>query len=354
MTSPDLPAWFTRAIAAPYTEHVASEGACPIHYLRWGSGGDTSAPAKPPVLLIHGGGAHAHWWGFLAPLLTDRYDVLALDLSGHGDSGRRDRYPREVWAGDVLAVIDHAKLSQRPVIVGHSMGGFVSMVTAALHGERLAGAILVDSPVRPPRPTDVEPTPAEPSESGDKQRAGWSFQRMAPYPDFESAVSRFRLLPEQPAPYAFLLDYVASTSVRKDDDGYTWKFDPRVFEKASRSSLRDYFVSARCRLAVVRGSESTVLPKDIAEYMVGLLPGRVPLVEVPEAHHHLMFDQPLPFLVAIRTLLADWQCSLPILKASVGEAPTASSILTALVGEAPTASSILTASVGEAPTSFLP
>ncbi len=297
--SEDVPAWFSRAIARPYTQHVVPAGPCAIHYVRWGGG-----EGKQGVVLIHGGGAHAFWWGFLGPMLADRFDVVALDLSGHGDSGRRESYPREVWAEDTLRVIEHAGFPSRPFLVGHSMGGFVSIVAAALHGDRLAGAVLVDSPIRPPRPSDAAP----PEPSG----GGWSFQRIAPYPDFESAVRRFRPLPDQPTPYPFLVDYVAARSVRRDDDGFTWKFDPRVFETASRTSLRDYFTSARCRLALVRGSESVVLPKEIADYMVGLLPGSVPLVEIPEAHHHLMFDQPLSFLVAIRALLADWECSEPL------------------------------------------
>lgn len=298
------PAWFTRAIGAPFTEHVVLSGTCPVHYVRWGRESAHDVP-KPPVVLVHGGGAHAFWWGFLAPLLADRFEVVALDLSGHGDSGRRDRYPRETWAEDVLAVVADARFTRRPHLVGHSMGGFVSIVAAALHGERLAGAILVDSPVRPRERAPEPPEPPEP------RAGGWSFQKMLPYPDFESAVRRFRLLPEQPTPHSHLLDYVARRSVRQDPEGFVWKFDPRVFEKASRSSLREYFLNAKCRLAIVRGAESAVLPRETADYMVGLLPGRVPLVEIPEAHHHIMFDQPLALLVAVRALLADWECSAP-------------------------------------------
>jgi pimeloyl-ACP methyl ester carboxylesterase len=106
-----------------------------------------------------------------------------------------------------------------------------------------------------------------------------------------------------------LVDYVAEKSVREDSDGFTWKFDPRVFERASSSSLREYFVSTRCRLAIVRGADSVVLPRETAESMAALLPGRVPLIEIPDAHHHVMFDQPLALLVAIRSLLAAWEIS---------------------------------------------
>ena len=55
---------------------------------------------------MHGGAAHAHWWSFLAPQLAKQYYVVAPDLSGHGDSGRRTSYPRELWAREVLAVAE--------------------------------------------------------------------------------------------------------------------------------------------------------------------------------------------------------------------------------------------------------
>src|SRR3972149_2225422 len=51
-----------------------------LHYLESGE------PARPPVLLLHGGSAHAHWGELFAACLVDRYRVLALDLRGHGNS----------------------------------------------------------------------------------------------------------------------------------------------------------------------------------------------------------------------------------------------------------------------------
>ena len=293
-----LPGWFERALAVPFTEHTI-EGPCTIHYVRWGA---VPGRAKPSLLLIHGGAAHAFWWGFLAPILADTHDVVAIDLSGHGDSGRREHYPREVWTEDVLAVIEHARFASRPVLVGHSMGGFVCMAMASLHGDRLAGAIIVDSPVRPPA-TERPPDPP----ANEERASRWAFQNMKPHPDLATVVQRFRPLPEQPATHPFLLDYVARRSVRTESDGgYQWKFDPRVFERTSRSNLRAYLGSATCRLALIRGELSVVLPRDTAEYMVGLCRDPTPLIEIPEGHHHLMFDQPLPLVVAIRALLAGW------------------------------------------------
>ena len=94
----DPPEWFTKALAtAPQERRVDVDGTT-ISYLAWGD------PGPRGLVLVHGGGAHAHWWDHIAPLLALDRRVLALDLSGHGDSGRRDSYTLDAWATEVLAV----------------------------------------------------------------------------------------------------------------------------------------------------------------------------------------------------------------------------------------------------------
>ncbi len=50
---------------------------------------------------------------------------------------------------------------------------------------------------------------------------------------------------------------------------------------------------------------------DIGEYMYELLGRRAPVIEIPEAYHHIMLDQPLLLVTGLRTLLADWDHSVP-------------------------------------------
>ncbi|HVE84657.1 MAG TPA: alpha/beta fold hydrolase, partial [Myxococcales bacterium] len=140
------PSWFTDALRAPRESREVEVEGCRVHYLRWGD------PARPGLLLVHGGGAHAEWWSFLAPLLTRGYHVAALDMSGHGDSGHRPEYPHQLWCREILAVARDAGMAAPPVLVGHSLGGLVSIVTAAQYGDQLAGAVIVDAPVRRPAP----------------------------------------------------------------------------------------------------------------------------------------------------------------------------------------------------------
>ena len=47
-------------------------------------------PSRPKLVLLHGGGANAHWWDHLAPTLAERFHVVALDFRGHGDSDYPD------------------------------------------------------------------------------------------------------------------------------------------------------------------------------------------------------------------------------------------------------------------------
>ena len=287
------PKWFTDALAAPRTEHHVDVERVPIHYVSWGD------PTKPGIVLVHGGAAHAEWWSFLAPQLASQYHVVAPDLSGHGDSGRREEYPRELWAREVIAVANHAGIVGAPMLVGHSLGGFVSIVAASLYGDRLAGAIIVDSPVRAPDPE---------SEEGARGRA---FRNPKTYPDLETAVQHFHLIPPQPCANAYVVDHVARHSLKKTDAGWVWKFDPRVFIKTSLTPMSDYLAMVRCRVAVFRGELSYLVPPEIAEYMYGLLDRNAPIVEIPQAYHHLILDQPLAFIAALRAILADWEHSVP-------------------------------------------
>lgn len=294
------PAWFEQSIAIEPEEGSVVVDGCEIHWLAWGQ------PGAAPLVLVHGGAAHARWWAPHAPMLTAGRRVIAIDLSGHGDSGWRDVYRAEQWAQEVLAVVEDAGGVGRPVIAGHSMGGFVTIVTAAVHGRDLEGAIVLDSPVRRPDPE---------SDEGRGGRRGFVQRRV--YPDREAILGRFKLIPPQPCENDWFLDYIAQHSIREEPDGgYTWKFDPGVFARRE-GSHRPIDFAARlaqvtCRVAVVNGEDSAIVDEDVRSYMSDLLEGSaaaaagVPFVEVPYAHHHLLLDQPLATVTAIRGVLATW------------------------------------------------
>lgn len=289
----DRPGWFERAIAQQGSEGVVPVQGTDVHYLRWGD------PAAAGVVLVHGGAAHARWWDHLGPLIAAHYHVVALDLSGHGDSGRRDRYHPQLWADEVMAVSEHAGVAGPPVLVGHSMGGFVSIVAAARHGDALAGAVIVDSPVRRPDPEVQE------------SRGGRMFRSPKTYPSLEEALGHFHLVPPQPVVTPYVVDHVARHSLREVEHGWTWKFDREVFRDFSDSMFGEYLSQARCRMAVFHAELSHIVDRDITDYMSDLLGHNAPFVEIPQAYHHLILDQPLAFVAALRAMLADWEHTVP-------------------------------------------
>ena len=287
------PNWFTRAIDTPKQDGIVEVEGAGIHFLEWGD------RAKPGIIFVHGGSAHAHWWAHLAPFFTERYHPVAIDMSGHGDSGRRHSYAFDLWAREIMAVREACEMETPPVLVGHSMGGFISIVTAALHGERLRGAVIVDSPVREPDPEREEAV------------RGRAFRNPKTYPDLETAVEHFRLVPTQPRGPDFVMDYVARHSLHQVEDGWTWKFDPNIFARLKPAAIHEFLAGIQTRVALFRGELSHLVTPDVSDYMHEVLGRNAPVVAIPEAYHHLIIDQPLAFVSALRAILADWEHSVP-------------------------------------------
>ena len=72
-----VPGWFIRALETPYENRTVEVCDVPIHYLYWRS--DAAVGEKPGLVFVHGNGAHAHWWTFLAPFFLSDYQVAAID-----------------------------------------------------------------------------------------------------------------------------------------------------------------------------------------------------------------------------------------------------------------------------------
>ena len=98
------PAWFKGAIANTPRRGTVRVDDTDIEVLEWGERG------QPGVLLIHGYTAHADWWSFTAPLLASGRHVVALSLSGMGQSGWRAAYSMTQHARETMAVAEHVGL----------------------------------------------------------------------------------------------------------------------------------------------------------------------------------------------------------------------------------------------------
>ena len=298
---PPSPDWFRAAIGTPYETRFVTVRGARIHYQTW------SSPAKPGLLLVHGNGAHAHWWDFIAPFFAKTYNVVAMTFSGMGESDWRDSYDMETFSEEQIAVCEATGMFAHktpPLIVAHSFGGFVTILTGAIHGEKLAGTVIVDSPVNPPHRKNTRPS-----------------RELRPhriYPDLTSALSRFRLAPPQDCENHYAVDYIARWSLKQvaadgdRDAGWSWKFDPSIWKHFDIGRpASELLQETACRIALVRGEQSVLFPDEVSTYMHQLLDREVPMIAIPEARHHIMLDQPLAFVAAMRALLADWDHSEP-------------------------------------------
>jgi pimeloyl-ACP methyl ester carboxylesterase len=290
----DTPFWYQRALDTPSRDgYVAVDGA-DIHYVTWGEVG------KPGIVLVHGSNAHLEWWRFVAPFLADQFRVVALDSSGNGDSGWRERYSGAVLAKEVFAVCQAAELGDRPFVVGHSFGGFVVLETGHHYGKDLGGIVFLDFTTAPPEHYVEWGLRAE--------REGVQPGRATRiYAEREAALARFRYMPEQPVTHACIRDYIGEKSLRPVAGGWTWKFDPALFDHLEMGiTQRDKFAGMACRSAVVLGEQSADEGAFWSGHMAEITAGKLPIFRIPGTHHHLMFDDPIAVAVVLKAIVLGW------------------------------------------------
>lgn len=120
-----------------WTPHEIDANGLTIHYLRSGRSG-------PPLVLAHGATDNGGCWGRVAMALADRYDIIAPDARGHGQtSAPTGDYGRTAMADDLAAFIAALGLD-RPLVGGHSMGAATVLTMIATHPNIARAAILED------------------------------------------------------------------------------------------------------------------------------------------------------------------------------------------------------------------
>lgn len=289
------PAWFQRALEhRPSTFEVEVEG-YRIRYRSWGEQG------RPLLVLVHGGAAHSGWWDHIAPLFASTHHVIAPDLSGHGDSATRPRYGLGIWSREVLAAAADANPSAQPVLVGHSMGGWVTGTAAIRDGDKIDGIVVLDSPLRDRAPEEYHLRRRTGPPDGHRTR--------------DAIVSRFRPVPGQEVILPYIAAHIAGESVRRKGFRWWWKFDPAVFQgdwlpygADEADTMEQIFAQMPCRIAYLR-CEHGATDVDMAHQIREMLQLRGPFIELAEAGHHPMLDQPLALVAALRTLLEMWSIS---------------------------------------------
>ena len=297
MKSNETPKWFLDALAQkPDIKTVKIKGS-KISYNCWGE------KNKPGLIFVHGGMAHADWWNFITPYFLKTHRVIAMNLGGMGDSEWRKEYSTETWGLEIEGVCKKEKL-KKPIIIGHSLGGMCGVYAASIMKKNLYGLVIVDTAILPP--SDKPP------------KFDFKIRANKIYKSLKEIKSRFRLVPGQIDALEYIMDYIAEKSIKKNKGGWTWKFDPnymKIFNSESflerQAIYRNKLKGLKCRVAILRGEKSVIFPGSSAKYMHELMDKKSPIINVPEAHHHIMVDQPMALISALRSLIIDWDHSKP-------------------------------------------
>lgn len=270
----------------PATSRYIDRGAVRLHHLDWGNEG------RHPVVLVHGSRLHAHVWNDFSRRFRDRYHIIALDQRGHGDSawGGQGGYQLEDYYEDLRAVVEARGLS-RFTLIGHSLGGRVSMLYAHRHAAQLERLILVD--ITPGRPAAAPNVDVSPRSEAPHQR------------DFESpeAASAYlaRLMSRAPR---HLLDESVRQGLRQTEGGrYAWKYDPALLHRRPATiDLWSAVKSVATPTLLQYGSESDVVNPELAARLAATMP-RCSVERIEGAGHGLFTDQPDAFATSVERFL---------------------------------------------------
>ena len=265
---------------APYTDHTIEVGGLKLHYQDYGSAG------KPPMLCIHGSAAHAHWFDFVAPGFTNDFHVIAPDMRGHGDSewdrSAQSEYTYDRYAADVHALTE--KLDLRDfILVGHSMGGLLSIVYAATYPGRAKAFIMIDSTVN----MSAERV-ATMNAVGSREGSSYASQ--------DEFVANYKVRPSGSSATPDIVRHLALHSARQFEDGrWRSKVDRNVYATRKSKNLFPYWDHIKIPALLIKGDRSNrISPEVIAE--VKARAPQVEVDEVPGCDHHVTLDNPLGFI----------------------------------------------------------
>lgn len=290
-----------------YTERFFRSGTLRIHFRDWGD------PAAPPLIIVHGLRDHSHSFDDLARGLLDRFHVYALDLRGHGDSETTPYYAFGHFVLDLHTCVRALRI-ERPVIVGHSMGGEVVAHYAGSFPEVPSKLVIIEGLGPPPINLDEEVAwTIKGFERIDRALSGHPTLK-----DLDAAYRRLRernpRLPEGKARELALL------GTRAIEDGtLEWKFDAMLATMSITGPYQlDYSMALWRRITaptlIVHGGESGEFwrgkpadvyldPEDLQRRLACFR--RHEFVEIAGAGHMVHFDRPRELLTSIRGFLGE-------------------------------------------------
>ncbi|MBJ7276005.1 alpha/beta hydrolase [Marinobacter salarius] len=267
-----------------------------------------TASETRPVLMIHGWLDNALSFARLAPALAGNRDVYSLDMAGHGRSGHRPEgqgYQLMDYVADLAELVEtHFKDSPKGQIdlVGHSLGGIVSVLYAAAFPERVRRLVMIDS---------IGPISRKPDEVIDQMRKS-IIKRMTGsgkavvYPDIELAAKAREggMIPLSPEAARMLV----TRSMKSSGDGFVWQTDPRL-RHPSMIMMDEAQVTACLKKVVtptrfLRATQGLLASRPELDSRLDAI-ANLDVVAVPGGHHCHLDGNVEPVIDAVRGFLDD-------------------------------------------------
>jgi pimeloyl-ACP methyl ester carboxylesterase len=246
-------------------------------------------PGAPALVLLHGGGANAHWWDHLAPRLAQHFRVIGLDFRGHGDSHHPEIRESGAFDRDLDALLEYFEVPDA-ILMGHSMGAHVALRAAARHPE-LSAVIAIE--------------PSRGGQRGQRRRTRLALAARRTYATREEAIRRFQFLPTAPLAPEELRCAIAEHSVLQEADGrWGYKFDPGWFGTGGGQPPEPSRIT--CPVLIVHGSDSPLLSSEGAAEWASEI-ANAAVCEIPRGGHNVHLECPDEVLAAVTAFVAPYR-----------------------------------------------
>ena len=243
------------------------------------------------ILCVHGITANSRFWDCLASALSPRHRVIAMDLRGRGLSDKpHSGYSISHHCKDILALMNDQGL-KRPVLMGHSLGAFISLVFAARYPKKIDRLILVDGGGKLSEDqmarvfAGIKPSLDRLGQVFSSLRAYLSQMKQAPYLQ----------------PWNSYMETYFRYEVERVKGGVRSRVHPEHINEEAKNlgkvDSREFYKRVKAPTLILRATkgmlakDDLLLPEDVVERMVREIPN-AKRIDIKGANHYSILFQP--------------------------------------------------------------